>query len=314
MPYTYAGLHLQSPAVLAPMSGVSTLPFRLLCKELGAALTYTEFASAIAIARNLENKASNNKVFKRVLTVKEEHPCVVQLFAPQEKDLMTAIEYVEKQFDIVDINFGCPSPKITGGGCGAYLLKDPQKMIALIKAAVSVSSKPVTCKLRMGWDKPILHEFVEKIQDAGVKGIAVHARTAQQGYSGSADWDYIKKIKSLLSIPVIGNGDIHSAKEVFEKLDGNYCDLVMIGRQAWNSPEIFAQVAKKEIPSKKEMLQRYFDLVEKYNVTDFVDVKAQVSGMLSGIPNIKKVRVQLMQAKDIHEAAAAALAGTRKIQ
>lgn len=314
MTYSYAGLRLESPAVLAPMSGVSTLPFRLLCKELGAALTYTEFASAIAIARNLENRASNNKVFKRVLTVKEEHPCVVQLFAPQEKDLMTAIEYVEKQFDMVDINFGCPSPKITGGGCGAFLLREPQKMIALIRAAVSVSSKPVTCKLRMGWDKPVLHEFVEKIQDAGVKGIAVHARTAQQGYSGSADWDYIKKIKSLLSIPVIGNGDIHSAQEVFEKLDGNYCDLVMIGRAAWNSPEIFAQVAKKEIPSKERMIQRYFELVEQYSVTDLVDVKAQVSGMLSGIPNIKKVRVQLMQAKDVDSIFHAALSGIKKDQ
>jgi tRNA-dihydrouridine synthase B len=281
------------------MSGVSTLPFRLLCKELGAALTYTEFASAIAIARNLENRASNNKVFKRVLTAKEEHPCAVQLFAPQEKDLCTAIEFVEKQFDIVDINFGCPSPKITGGGCGAFLLREPQKMLSLIKAAVSISSKPVTCKLRMGWDKPVLHEFVEKIQDAGVKGIAVHARTAQQGYSGHADWDYIKRIKSLLSIPVIGNGDIHSAQEVFEKLEGNYCDLVMIGRAAWNAPEIFAQVAKKEIPSKEKLLQRYFELVEKHSVTDLVDVKAQVSGMLSGIPNIKKVRVQLMKAQDV---------------
>lgn len=314
MAYSYAGLKLQSPAVLAPMSGVSTLPFRLLCKELGAALTYTEFASAIAIARNLENTASNNKVFKRVLTVKEEHPCAVQLFAPQEKDLCTAIEYVEKQFDIVDINFGCPSPKITGGGCGAFLLKEPQKMIALIKAVVSVSSKPVTCKLRMGWDKPVLHEFVEKIQDAGVKGIAVHARTAQQGYSGKADWEYIKKIKSLVSIPIIGNGDIHSAQEVREKIEGNYCDLVMIGRQAWNSPEIFAEVAGKEIPSKEKMLRRYFELVEQYRVTDLVDVKAQVSGMISGIPNIKKVRVQLMQASELETVVEATLMGLKKDQ
>ena len=157
MSLSYAGVKLSSPAVLAPMSGVSTLPFRLLCKELGAGLTYTEFASAIAIARNLENKASNNKVFARVETVKEERPCAVQLFAPNEKDLATAIEYVEKDFDIVDINFGCPSPKITGGGCGAYLLKTPEKLISLVKAAVSISRKPVTCKWRMGWDKPVLH-------------------------------------------------------------------------------------------------------------------------------------------------------------
>src|SRR5690606_15789031 len=109
----YAGIRLSSTAVLAPMSGVSTLPFRLLCKELGAGLTYTEFASAIAISRNLEASRNNNPVFDRVKTVPEEHPCGVQLFAPNEKDLATAIEYVEKDFDLVDINFGCPSPKIT---------------------------------------------------------------------------------------------------------------------------------------------------------------------------------------------------------
>ncbi len=307
MSISYAGLKLESPAVLAPMSGVSTLPFRLLCKELGAALTYTEFASAIAIARNLENRASNNKVFKRVLTVKEERPCAVQLFAPQEKDLCTAIEYVEKEFDLVDINFGCPSPKIVGGGCGAFLLREPEKMIALIKAAVSISSKPVTCKLRMGWDKPVLHEFVSKIENAGVKGIAVHARTALQGYSGKADWEYIKKIKQLISIPVIGNGDIHSALEVNEKIENEYCDLVMIGRQAWNSPEIFAEIAKKEIPSKQQLLQRYFELVKKHNVTDLVDVKAQVSGMLSGIPNIKKIRVEMMKANNLENVQRVAL-------
>ena len=299
MAYSYAGLRLESPAVLAPMSGVSTLPFRLLCKELGAALTYTEFASAIAIARNLENRASNNKVFKRVLTVKEERPCAVQLFAPQEKDLITAIEYVEKEFDIIDINFGCPSPKITGGGCGAYLLKEPEKMIGLLKAAVSISKKPVTCKLRMGWDKPVLHEFVSKIENAGVQGMAVHARTALQGYSGAADWNYIKKIKQMISIPLIGNGDIHSAADVIDKIENKYCDLVMIGRQAWNRPEIFAEIAGKEIPSKEKLLQRYFELVNEHAVTDLVDVKAQVSGMLSGLPHIKKMRVELMQQNDL---------------
>ncbi len=295
--FSYAGLKLVSPAVLAPMSGVSTLPFRLLCKELGAGLTYTEFASAIAIARNLE-KEKKNPVFDRVQTVKEEHPCGVQLFAPNEKDLGIAIEYVEKDFDLVDINFGCPSPKITGGGCGAFLLKEPEKLISLVKAAVSISSKPVTCMLRMGWDKPVLHEFVEKIENAGVQGIAVHARTALQGYSGVADWNYIKKIKQLISIPVIGNGDIHFAKDVHEKIVGNYCDLVMIGRAAWNHPGIFSEIMGKETPTKSEILRRYFSLCQKYPITDLSDAKAQVSGMLSGLPNVKKARVEMMQAKE----------------
>lgn len=301
MKYSYAGLKLSSPAVLAPMSGVSTLPFRLLCQELGAGLTYTEFASAIAIARSVEGKrVSNNKVFARVKTVKEEHPVGVQLFAPNEKDLCTAIEYVEKDFDLVDINFGCPSPKITGGGCGAFLLREPEKIISLIEAAVSISKKPVTCKLRMGWDKPVLHEFVKKIENAGVKGIAIHARTAQQGYSGKADWEYIKKIKNLISIPLIGNGDVSSASDVLEKIENEYCDLVMIGRAAWNNPSIFSEVAKGNVPARNDVLKKYFAWCEKYPVSDLVDVKAQVSGMLSGVHGVKRVRVELMQAGDLN--------------
>lgn len=300
MKYSYAGLKLSSPAVLAPMSGVSTLPFRLLCKELGAGLTYTEFASAIAIARSVEGKrVSNNKVFARVKTVKEEHPVGVQLFAPHEKDLCTAIEYVEKDFDLVDINFGCPSPKITGGGCGAFLLKTPEKIISLIEAAVSVSKKPITCKLRMGWDKPVLHEFVQQIENAGVEGIAVHARTAQQGYSGKADWEYIKKIKGLVSIPVIGNGDVSSASDVLEKIEKKYCDLVMVGRAAWNNPTIFSEVAGMNIPARSDVLKKYFAWCEKYPVSDLTDIKAQVSGMLSGLTGVKRVRVELMQARDL---------------
>lgn len=284
------------------MSGVSTLPFRLLCKELGAGLTYTEFASAIAIARNVEGKrTSNNKVFDRVKTVKEEHPVGVQLFAPNEKDLCTAIEFVESDFDLVDINFGCPSPKITGGGCGAFLLKTPEKIISLIEAAVSISKKPITCKLRMGWDKPVLHEFVQQIENAGVEGIAVHARTAQQGYSGKADWEYIKKIKNLVSIPVIGNGDVSSASDVLEKIEKKYCDFVMIGRAAWNNPSIFSEVAGDDVPSRGEVLKKYFAFCKKHPVSDLSDIKAQVSGMLSGLHGVKHVRVRLMGAKDLDE-------------
>ncbi|MEK6902459.1 MAG: tRNA-dihydrouridine synthase family protein [archaeon] len=305
--YSYAGLKLKSPAVLAPMSGVSTLPFRLLCKELGAGLTYTEFASAIAIARNLEHIASNNKVFNRITTVSDEHPVGVQLFAPSEKDLITAVEYVEKDFDLVDINFGCPSPKITGGGCGAYLLKDPDKMVSLIKATVSVSKKPVTCKLRIGWDKPVLHEFVSKIENAGVQGIAIHGRTAMQAYTGKADWEYIKQIKSMISIPVMGNGDIHSAADVNEKIENGYCDLVMIGRAAWNNPAIFSEVLGKDIPSRNEVLKMYFARCKKHPITDLIDVKAQVSGIFSGLPNAKKLRVEMMNAPDLNGVESVAL-------
>ena len=151
----------------------------------------------------------------------------------------------------------------------------------------------------MGWDVPVLHEFVRKIEDAGVKGIAVHARTAQQGYSGKVDWEYIKKIKNLVSIPVIGNGDVKNAADVMEKIDQNYCDLVMIGRAAWNNPSIFSEVAGLSVPSRAEVLEKYFAWCQKYPVSDLSDIKAQVSGMLAGLHGVKQARVGLMQAKDL---------------
>lgn len=153
----------------------------------------------------------------------------------------------------------------------------------------------------MGYDRPVLHEFVERIQDCGIKGMALHARTALQGYSGKADWNYIKKIHSQLSIPLIGNGDIDSAQSVKEKLDNGFCDLVMIGRKAWHDPSIFAEISGKKIPSKKEILERFFVLCKKYDAVSFSDLKVQVSGMLSGMRGAKRMRVALMQAKTIGE-------------
>jgi nifR3 family TIM-barrel protein len=296
----YAGISIDSPAVLAPMSGITSLPFRLLCRELGAGLMFTEFTSAIAIARNRDHY-TERRLFDRIKTVEEEHPCGVQLFSPNEKELVEAIDFVEKDFEIIDLNFGCPSTKIVGASCGAFLLKEPEKLLSLVKAAVDCSSKSITCKLRTGYDNPVLREFVEKIQDCGVKGIALHARTAQQGYSGKADWEYIKKIHSLLSIPLIGNGDIQNASDVKEKIENDYCDLVMIGRKAWHNPAIFAEVIGKEAPSKKELLERFFVLCEKYNTTPFSDVKAIVSGIVSGMKGAKRLRTKLMQARTFEE-------------
>lgn len=306
----YAGLRLKSRAVLAPMSGISTLPFRILCNELGAGLTFTEFACAAAIVRN--KGRAECKVFDRIKTASEETPRAVQLFSANEKDLVEAIEFVEKDFDLIDLNFGCPSQKIAGGGCGAYLLKEPAKLVALVKTAVECTHKPVTCKFRMGWDKPVLHEFVERVIRAGIQGLAVHARTALQGYSGQADWEYIRKIKALAAVPVIGNGDIHSAPEAQEKLDKGYCDIAMIGRAAWNNPGIFSEVGKKPLPSRVRILERYFELIQKYPFTGLVDIKAQVSGMISGLPHAKGARMRITQAKSTQEVRNAALECVRK--
>ena len=232
-------VELENNLILAPMAGVTDLPFRLLCKEQGAALCCMEMVSAKGIYYNNKNTES-------LLTVDErERPVSLQLFGsdPEIMGAMTAkIDY--RNYDILDINMGCPVPKVVNNGDGSALMKNPVLAGKIIESMVKNSSKPVTVKIRKGFDDEHINavEMAHVAEESGAAAVAVHGRTREQYYSGKADWSIIADVKQAVKIPVIGNGDILDAKDVIAMREQTNCDGFMIGRGAQGNPWIFHQI------------------------------------------------------------------------
>lgn len=238
-PLVIGKVKLSNNLILAPMAGVTDLPFRLLCKEQGAALVCMEMVSAKGIHYN-------NKNTKSLLEVDEkERPASLQLFG-HEPDIMSEVikRIDDRNYDILDINMGCPVPKIVNNQEGSALMKNPILVGQLVEAAVKASSKPVTVKIRKGFDDEHVNavEIAHIAQESGAAAVAVHGRTREQFYSGKADWDIIRQVKEHLSIPVIGNGDLLDAKDVIAMKELTGCDGFMIGRGAQGNPWIFHQI------------------------------------------------------------------------
>lgn len=230
---------IQGKAVLAPLAGITDLPFRLLCKEQGAALVYTEMISAEGLIRR--QPATVDILESR----SEEKPIAFQLFGRKPDSMAEAARIIcGRGADLIDINMGCPVKKVVRGGSGAALLKDLNEAVAVIKAVVSASSVPVTIKVRAGWSPStfVAAELAKAAEDAGVAAIAVHGRYASQGFSGHADWSTIKAVKDAVSIPVMGNGDVLTGMDAKRMLDETGCDLVMAGRGALGNPWIFREI------------------------------------------------------------------------
>lgn len=230
---------LDNNIILAPMAGVTDLPFRVLCKEQGAGLICMEMVSAKAIMYK-------NKNTKELLNIDEtEKPVSLQLFG-SDPDIMAdiAASIENLPFDILDINMGCPVPKVVNNGEGSALMKNPALAGKIVRKVSDAISKPVTVKIRKGFDDDNVNavEMAKVIEQNGAQGIAVHGRTRQQYYSGEADWDIITNVKNAVSIPVIGNGDVNSAQAAKSMLEYTGCDAVMVGRAARGNPWIFKQI------------------------------------------------------------------------
>ena len=261
---------IENRLLLAPMAGVTDAPFRAICAEFGYGLAYTEMISAKALMYK------DKKTFSYLIKSEEEPEPAVQIFGSDIDAIKFATELLNKtNTPIIDINMGCPAPKVVKNGEGSALMKDPDKAAKVIKAAVEVSEKPVTVKIRAGWNKDNINavEFALMAQECGVAAVAVHPRTRDMYYSGKADWEIIKKVKEKLEIPVIGGGDIFFADDALRMMETTNCDAVMVARGVMGNPWIFRDfralennsiVEKVSIAEKKAMIKHHMKLLVKY--------------------------------------------------
>ena len=233
---------INSPILLAPMAGITDYPFRILCKEMGAGIVYSEFVSADGIIRE------NSKTLSLIRFEEAERPIGIQIFGSNADVMGQAARYVVDMFnpDIVDINYGCPVPKVTKKGGGSAALQDLCLMDDITSAVVeSVPEVPVTVKMRAGWNQKsiIIPEVGKRLEKIGVQAISLHPRTTKQRYTGKAEWKYIRQLKDSCSIPIIGNGDVCTTDDMIQMFEETGCDAVMVGRAALGNPWIFHQLS-----------------------------------------------------------------------
>lgn len=303
-------VELANPYILAPMAGVTDLPFRLLCKEQGAGLLCMEMISAKAIQYN-------NKNTKALLEIHpEEEPVSLQLFG-SEPDVISEIakRIEELPFAILDINMGCPVPKIVRNGEGSALMNQPKLVHEIVSKTVKAIQKPVTVKIRKGFNEESINavEIAKIIEDAGAAAVAVHGRTREQYYSGKADWDIIRQVKEAVSIPVIGNGDVVSGESALAMMRETGCDGVMIGRGAQGNPWVFSELVEYEktgvMPARpsneelKEMMLRHARLQIQYKgeYLGIREMRKHVSWYTSGLKNSAKLRGEINAVESYEE-------------
>lgn len=301
---------LDNNVILAPMAGVSDLPFRLLCRELGAGLVCMEMVSAKAIYYNNKNTDSLMEIHP------EEKPVSLQLFGSDPQIISEMAKRIEERpFSILDINMGCPVPKVVNNGEGSALMKNPKLVEAILSSLVKAVKKPVTVKIRKGFDETHANavEIAKIAESCGVAAVAVHGRTREQYYSGKADWEMIARVKEAVSIPVIGNGDVDSPRAAKALLEQTGCDGVMIGRAAQGNPWIFREVVSYletgVIPApptnaeKRELILRHAALQLQYKgeYTGVREMRKHLSWYTVGMPNSARFRQAINSMESMDE-------------
>ncbi len=298
-------VELENNVFLAPMAGVTDIVFRIICRELGCGLVYSEMVSAKGILHNNKNTQSMLEV------ADEERPAVIQLFGSDPDILAQMAKKTEQYADIIDINMGCPAPKIVKNGEGSALMKNPELIGRIVKSVSSAVSKPVTIKIRKGFDDSCINapEIAEIAEENGAAAIAIHGRTREQYYSGEADWDIIKEAKKRVSIPVIGNGDVDSPQKAKALFDYTGCDAIMIGRASEGNPWIFKRtihylktgelLPEPTIEEKLTLALRHLDMLVKYK-GEYIGVREMrrhLGKYVKGIPHSAEARFYINKAE-----------------
>ena len=311
MSWYIGNVEIKNKIVLAPMAGICNSSFRRICKEMGCGLVYAEMVSDKAITYN------NKKTLDMLYMTEEERPLAQQIFGSDKESFVIAAKYIYENMkpDIIDINMGCPVPKVAvRAQAGSALLKSPDKIYEIVKAVVESVPVPVTVKIRSGWDSKSINavEVAKIVEKAGASAICVHPRTRSQGYSGKADWNIIKLVKENVNIPVIGNGDVKTPEDVKRMLDETNCDAVMIGRGVLGNPWLIKNsinlLEGKEIENvseldKIDMCLHHLDYLNglKNEKIACLEIRNHIAWYLKGIPGSNELKNKVFKTTSIHD-------------